>query len=263
MSDDDRNFGITALDDGAGARYAAVVTGLDEALQRRLAHISRIRTVTEGEILVREAEVSSEVGYLIDGTLLMKRTQTNGMSGVSGILVPSDLFGWISSRKSDFEIEALTSARLFCMERAGFEQALEHLPEVEHAFLTGEIDALAASRDWILLLGSRNSHVRIATFLVILSRRRVASASVDGTANLGPIAVPFPVDPSRISRYLGMTAADFDGALRVLEDSGIVALSRPGKIEIRDVPRLVQLTRPRLMDPPRGLGKDAPPDPAG
>ena len=125
--------------------------------------------------------------------------------------------------------------------RAGFEAVLRRAPEVERAFLVTLLDELDAAREWILMLNGQKVIERVASFLLILLRRK--DPAVAGR----PPVLTLPLSRANLAHYLGTRPETLSRALHELEDRGAVRLRDPYLIEIADRARLAAIAGPDLV----------------
>ena len=230
-------FGLHAEE---GSHLALLLESLSAVARQDLLAISELHTVPAGTVVIPEGERSDQLGYIVDGTLAMKKRLPDGRTHIIGLLVPTDLYGRIFDGASAYRIETLTEARLLSFDRAGFERILAGAPEVERMFLVEILDELDAAREWILLLGGRKVVERVASFLLILCRRRARELVPEPQA-AGPVRVHIPISRTDLAQYLGARPESLSRALHELERVKAIHMNDPYDFELVDIARLVEI----------------------
>lgn len=226
---------------GAGNRLAESLGALPEAVRAEIDALAHTESVPAGTVLVAEGAQAADVGYVLEGTLAMRKLLVDGREHIIGLLVPGDLFGRVFDGPSGYDVVALTDVRVVRLARAGFEGVLRRAPEVERAFLVTLLDELDAAHEWILMLNGQKVIERVASFLLILLRRK--DPAVAGR----PPVLTLPLSRANLAHYLGTRPETLSRALHELEDRGAVRIRDPYLIEIADTARLAAIAGPDLV----------------
>ena len=115
--------------------------------------------------------------------------------------------------------------------RRKLERLLERYPKMEHRLLGMVSHELAVAQEQMLLLGRKTAREKIASFLLMLSRR-----SVQRGQNGNPVAVP--MSRNDIGDYLGLTTETVSRTFTQLKQGGSISLLPGGKVELADRARL-------------------------
>jgi CRP/FNR family transcriptional regulator len=115
--------------------------------------------------------------------------------------------------------------------RRKLELLLEKYPNMEHRLLSMASYELAAAPEQMLLLGRKSAREKIASFLLMLSRRATQRGQ-DGD----PVSVP--MSRNDIGDYLGLTTETVSRTFTQLKQGGIIALIQGGKVALSDRARL-------------------------
>jgi CRP/FNR family transcriptional regulator len=206
-----------------------------------IAAIGRVAELSRGDRVVGEGERAPEIGYLLDGALGMQKCLSDGRTHIIGLLVPADMYGRLFDGASAYDIVALTDARVLTFPRDAFESILKEAPAVERLFLVSVLDELDSAREWILLMGGRKIVERVASFLLILLRRKLRSLSAQGLQNPS-LSLRIPIRRSDLAHYLGTTPESLSRSLHELEKEGIVRLEDAYTLDILDLSALVRVS---------------------
>lgn len=230
-------LGATAGTGRLGSLFEAMSPSAAEALRARF----HIRGVPAGAVVVHEGEHAEEVGFVLRGCLGMVKVLPDDRRHVIGLLVPTDRFGRIFDGPSSFQLEALSAARLACIDRESFEDLLRTEPEAERKLLVHLLDELDAAREWVLLIGGVRVIERVASFLLILLRRLAPSAASARKV------IAQPLSRRDLAHFLGTRRESISRALHELQNEGVLRILTPDTFEIRDVARLHEIAGQDLV----------------
>ncbi len=224
----------------------AICADLEPAAKLELSRIARVRTYRAGETILAESDEIGFVGNVVSGVLRLQKTLHDGRQQIVGLMLPSDMFGRVFAQTSHVAIEAATDATVCCYSRGSFEQLFLRFPELEHRMLAAISRELDAAQDWMLLLATQSVSERLATFLLILRRKKAATAGFDA----GPL-VEVPVSRRDLAAYLGTTVESISRAVQQMARAGIIRIIDPQRFEIVDRQRLIALSNhdPQEFDP--------------
>ena len=203
--------------------------------------IAKIEKIKAGTVLSSDGSATDKIGYIIDGTLAMTKVLPNGHSQILGLLVPTDMFGRVFEDVPLYSITALTDAVIYSMLREPFEAILEQNPEVERLFLINVLDELDAAREWILLLGGYKVIERVASFLLILCRRRIRTSDRRPLKQNAPILLHVGIKRSSLAQYLGTRVESVSRAFHELQARKSIRIIDAYTFEIVDVDSLVEI----------------------
>lgn len=211
--------------------------------QAEFQRIGRLRRVPAGTVLLPDGGESGEVGFVQSGILGMIKTLADGRVHIIGLLVPTDVYGRVFDGPASYQVEALTEATVFAFERAAFERILREEPEVERLFMVHLLDELDAAREWLLLIGGHRVVQRVASFLVILSRRKLAN----GGGGDKPIFISIPIPRTDLAHYLGTRPETLSRAIHELQQSGLIRIVDPYEFELLDLAGLLEVSGQDLI----------------
>ncbi len=203
---------------------------------------ARTRVVQPRTILIAEGEEPDEIGFVLSGTLAITKLLPDGHGHILGLLVPTDTYGRPFGGPSHYHIEALSDARLLSVRRAMFERLLAEEPAVERLYVTHLLDELDLARESVLLLNGSKAIRRVASFLVMLARRKATDAERASPT----VVLQVPLRRGDLASYLGVRPETLSRALHDLEDMKVLRLLGPYRFEIIDFPALMQVSGQEL-----------------
>lgn len=197
----------------------------------RLGAMRTSQTVAPGTTFIDEGSPSLHVFTVVDGVVKLFKLLADGRRQVVGFLVAGDIFGFVPGDKYTVSAEAVSLVTLCRFPRRQLERAFTDFPGVERQLLDAIARELAAAQDQMLLLGRKNAHERLASFLLSLSRRQGNEDS----------SIDLPMTRTDIADYLGLTMETVSRVFTVLKGSGCIAVNGAGKVQILDEDALAEL----------------------
>lgn len=199
-----------------------------------LAEISAIVSSVElarGDPLFDEGEPAQHLFNVTSGAVKVYKLLADGRRQMTGFLFPGDFLGLANQETYAYSAEAVTHAVLCRFPRRKLERLLERYPKMEHRLLGMVSHELAVAQEQMLLLGRKTAREKIASFLLMLSRR-----SVQRGQNGNPVVVP--MSRNDIGDYLGLTTETVSRTFTQLKQGGSISLLPGGKVEMADRARL-------------------------
>lgn len=174
-----------------------------------------------GQDIVTEGEHTKVLGSVVDGVVALQKTMEDGRRQMVGLLFPSDFLGRPLRPIAPYDAVAVTPVRMCLFHRREFETLLADAQSLERRLLELTLDELDAAREWMLLLGRKTAAEKLASFLLILSRR--ASALENAPLKDG-LTVPIPLSREAIAEFLGLTIETVSRQFTALRKQGLIAL---------------------------------------
>ena len=212
-------------------RHLALCGALDE---RELADLSAIVTTLElgpGDPLFDEGEPAKHVFNVTAGAAKVYKLLPDGRRQMTGFLFPGDFLGLANDESYAYSAEAVTYTTLCRFPRRKFEQFLEGYPRMERRLLSVASHELAVAQEQMLLLGRKTAREKVASFILMLSRRAVQRGQ-----HGNPVSVP--MSRNDIGDYLGLTTETVSRTITQLKQDGCIALLTGGKVELMDAAAL-------------------------
>jgi CRP/FNR family transcriptional regulator len=208
------------------------------ANQRDFEKIARVEAVCAGEIVNADGQSAGRIGYVLDGMLAITKTLPDGRSNILGVLGPNDMYGRAFDDGAFCQIKALTDSRIYSLERAAFEGILKQNSAVERLLLLNVLDEIDAAREWILLLGCHRVIERVASYLLILCRRKMRMAE---SQKQNPAGVKVVIRRSDLAHYLGARVESLSRAFHELEARGALRIVDANNFDIIDMNILIEI----------------------
>ena len=243
MGDDrpGRTSGGSSRQRDAG-KLAQLIESFPAELQQEFREIWRPLEVARGEVLLDEGEEATQTGYVTDGLLGMIKELPDGRRHIVGLLTPTDMYGRAFEGPLGYRIEALVDSTVQVCDGARLEEILDRSPEAEHLFLVNLVDEIDAAREWMLVLSWPKVVQRVASFLLILCRRKLHEHDVvAGSTRHATVNLQIAIQRSDLAQYLGARPESLSRAFRELDDEGIIRMNNPYNFDVLDLDRLVDM----------------------
>ena len=208
-------------------RHLTLCAALDEQEVADMAAIVSSVELGPGEPLFDEAEPAKHVFNVTAGAIKIYKLLPDGRRQMTGFLFPGDFLGLANEETYAYSAEAVTFSTLCRFPRHRLEPLLERYPKMEHRLLGMASHELAVAQEQMLLLGRKTAREKVASFLLMLSRRAVQRGQKGN-----PISVP--MSRNDIGDYLGLTTETVSRTFTQLKQGGAIILLGSGKVELAD-----------------------------
>ena len=222
---------------GCGERYCdrcevrdqAICADLDADERAALNRIGRRVTLQAGQTVMWEGDSSTLVANVIDGTLKLSTSTSDGREQIVGVVYASDFIGRPFGARTPHSVTALTDARLCLYPRGAFDGFARVHPQLQHRLLQRTLDDLDRTRAWMVLLGRRTAREKVAIFVLDMSCRLRADAQ--GVFEL-------PLSRQQIADILGLTIETVSRQLSEMKRLGAIELSGRRGVRVTDIDQL-------------------------
>lgn len=212
----------------------------DEALAELEALPEQPEWVRPGGLIVADGRRPDEAIVLLDGWACRCKDFRDGRRQLLAVLIPGDMISLGGMRRrADHAARAVTRTKIARVSHARLEVAILRHPSLARAFtMASDIDE-AILRSWLVNLGQRNAHERMAHLFCELVAR----------LNDGPMPssahFDMPLTQQELGCALGLTTVHVNRVLRRLRDEGLLAFSG----RVMDIPDLDRLRALAEFDP--------------
>ncbi len=147
----------------------------------------------------------------------------DGRRQISAFHLPGDIFGLEADTDHRFTADAIANSTILVIKRSVLVALAGRDGEVANALWAQATGDLLRAQDHMLLLGRKNAHERVASFLLEMAAR-----------GSGPESVELPMSRQDIADYLGLTIETVSRTLTLLENEAAIALPTSRRIVLRD-----------------------------
>lgn len=191
-------------------------------------------SLNAGATLIDEGEQDRHIFSITSGCLKCYKLLPDGRRQITGFLFPGDFLGLARSKTNTSSVEAITTSTLCRMQRTELDRIASAIPNLQRRLHELASEALAEVQGQILLLGRKTAQERVATFILMLSRR--AGERAQGT---NPVDIPMSRDD--IGDFLGLTTETVSRTFSRLRKSGLIGMDKDKKVEILDIDALQEI----------------------
>jgi len=216
------------------ARLLSICDGQPEAQLDRLAAITTTQSLPSHSTFLTEGDPAAHMFNVTSGTVKTYKLMPDGRRQIVGFLMAGDFLGLALNGAYAYSAETVTPVNLCRFPRKQLETLFDEFPTLERKLRERASNELAAAQDLMLLLGRKTARERLATFLLLLSRRL---ERIGQPAN--PITLP--MSRAEIADYLGLTTETVSRALTQLKHDGIVSLHGNTEVQIEHIDQLLHL----------------------
>lgn len=217
------------------ARVLSVCDAVDGRDLHRLAALTRPLEVEAHRTFVAAGEPADYLFNITEGVVKVYRLLPDGRQQVTGFLFQGDFLGLSPENPYAFSAEAVTHVRYCRFRREALYQLLEDFPKVEKRLLAIASNELAASQEQIVLLGRKTARERLASFLLMVSRRMVRLGKREDV-------IALPMTRLDIADYLGLTVETVSRVFTQFRKEGLIELPKIGSARLKNYKALVQLS---------------------
>ena len=227
---------LTLKEDGCIAcpiRHRAICARCDADELSQLEAMKHYTSYKAGDPIIWRGDPMSQVASVVTGVATLGQTLEDGRRQTLGLLLPSDFIGRPGRTHAIYDITAVTDVTLCCFQRPAFEVMLEETPHIAGRMLEMTLDELEAAREWMLLLGRKTAREKIASFLMLISRRTTSPEhGVDGRK------ITLPLTREAMADYLGLTIETVSRQFSKLRKDGLILLEGNRDVFVPDLQAL-------------------------
>ena len=227
-------------------RHLTICAALDEAELVQMSAIISSMELSPGDPLFDEGEPADYVFNVTAGAVKVYKLLADGRRQMTGFLFPGDFLGLANEETYAYSAEAVTHTALCRFPRRKLERLLEEFPRMERRLLGMASHELAVAQEQMLLLGRKTAKEKVASFLLMLSRRAEQRGQ-----NGDPVAVP--MSRNDIADYLGLTTETVSRTFTQLRRDGCINLLPGGKVALAARDRLEGIAEGEVGRPRGGV----------
>lgn len=218
--------------DVCAVRDRGACSALDTANRKELAKLGHHRRLKRGETLFVAGDRNALSATLISGVLKVSGFDKGGTEHIVSLIHSAGFVGELFTPTAHHDIIALTDSDLCVFERAEYERALEHFPELGHALFRRSSNELMESRLLLASVAGRSARQRLAGFLLAVGR--AASDSECYPAREFDLVLT----RGEIASLLGLTIETISRQLTKLEKERVIQRQGARGIIVEDAARL-------------------------
>jgi CRP/FNR family transcriptional regulator len=227
---------------GAGAspcaacqvRDIAVCSVLEPDELKRLSDMMAMLDLAPQQTVFYEGDPADYLFNVTQGTLRLYKLLPDGRRQITGFLYPGDFLGLAVNDVYAYTAESVDTVHLCRFPRAKLETMMQETPQLEKRLLGMASNELIQAQDQMLLLGRKTAQEKIASFLLMISKRAVKRGQPDNPVEL-------PMGRADIADFLGLTTETVSRTFTQLKTSGVIRLLENARVQLSDLDGLRDL----------------------
>jgi CRP-like cAMP-binding protein len=197
-----------------------------------------LRNYRENQAVLRDGDRPSECCVIVEGFCVRSKTILDGKRQILSIHIPGDLpdLQSLHLESMDHDLVALSNCTLAFIAHTTIKELIRIRPTVGDIFWRDTLVDAAVFREWIVNVGQRAAHNRLAHIIVELRERLRMIGRVTGNA------FEMPLTQEQIGEAMGVTSVHTNRILRQLRLDGVLELHR-GTVRILNEYKLQELAQ--------------------
>lgn len=215
-------------------RNKAVCKSLQSDRISTLGAIKQHRHFDQKQTIWRDDTNVSHVNIVVSGVVKLSKILPDGRDQIVALAFPTDILGNVFSRRNEHFAEAITDVELCRFPIQHFERVLSEQPKLGYALLKKTTADLNAAREWMVALGRKDATERVASLLVMLSKRTdmLPHPSEQPHSNYPRFVIP--LSRADIATFLALTIETVCRKLTLLKSMRIIEIASFHTVEVLD-----------------------------
>ncbi|QRM55781.1 Crp/Fnr family transcriptional regulator [Sinorhizobium sp. BG8] len=230
---DSRSSQIPPVCMKCGVRGGGVCAALTAAQLQELNRQSARQRIEAGTEVVGQGEEIGTYANIMQGVVKLTKMMADGRQQIVGLQFAPDFIGRPFQRESTLSAEAATDTEICSFPRAVLERLTERTPELEHRLHCQSLKELDDARDWMLTLGRKTAHEKVASFLYLIASRTHCGDGVKSSFEL-------PLSRADIADFLGLTIETVSRQMTKLRKDGTISIENSRHVTVPNMERLVR-----------------------
>lgn len=201
-----------------------------------LDEIKYYRSYEAGQPVLWAGDEMLFVASVVTGIASLSQGMEDGRTQMVGLLLPSDFIGRPGRDIAPYDVVAVSDLTICAFRKKPFEEIMLKTPHIGARLLEMTLDELDSAREWMLLLGRKTAHEKIASLLFILASR---DAALGDRKPCNGMAFDLPLTREAMANYLGLTLETVSRQISGLKKAGIIKLEGKRRIIIPNANRLM------------------------
>src|SRR5215470_12928240 len=152
-------------------RELAMCGALEPGELRRLADITAQVELARQKTIFYEGDPADYLYNVTQGAIRLYKQLSDGRRQITGFLFPGDFVGLAVNEVYAYTAETIDTVRLCRFPRAQLQALIEEIPRFEKRLLGMASNELIEAQDQMLLLGRKTAQEKVASFLLMMSKR--------------------------------------------------------------------------------------------
>jgi CRP-like cAMP-binding protein len=184
----------------------------------------QVRTLADGEDIVLEGERPSQCCLILTGFVFRYKLLPEGRRQIFSFHTPGDFpdLQSLHLKTMDHSVATLAESRLGFIEHLYLRELIRHFPDLGSLLWRDTLIDAAIFREWMMGIGRRSAHQRIAHLLCEMALR------LEAVGLTHDYNYQFPITQVEMGDALGLTDVHVNRILRSLREEQLVISHRAG-----------------------------------
>ena len=168
---DIHNSNVPKLCQSCDVRHKGMCGALNAKELVDFAQFTRVVKVSAGDVLLQEQGPVVSYANVMRGVLKLTKTLADGRQQIVGLQFAPDFVGRLHQDESHVRVEACSDVEICSITRNALRKMLEENPALEAKLLHQALREVDQGREWMLALGRKTAHEKVASFLMMMVRQ--------------------------------------------------------------------------------------------
>jgi CRP/FNR family transcriptional regulator len=224
------------------ARHKGICGALDPDQLVRLSKQTTKHLYAREKELISAGDGPQRYSNVMGGIVKLTKLMADGRQQIVGLQFAPDFLGRPFTEQSSISAEAATEVRLCSFPKSTLEEIMRESPEMEHRLHSQTLKELDEARDWMLTLGRKSAHEKVASFLYLIATHIDPERDVEDNS----ITIELPLKRADIADFLGLTIETVSRQLTNIRKTGIIEIKNNRQVTIPNLAKLRNLTEQDL-----------------
>ena len=194
---------------------------------------ARLRDVKARTDIVADGQWPAELSLITEGFACRYKCLAHGGRQILAFLIPGDICDLraLLTGRMDHAVAALSNSQVASIPRQRIFDAMEKHPRIELALWRNTMLDAALYRQWLINLGRRAAHQRIANLLCEIRTRLEAIGRAQGAT------YELPITQTDLADAMGLSLVHVNKSLKRLREEGLITF-RANEVRVHDWERL-------------------------
>jgi CRP/FNR family transcriptional regulator len=208
-------------------RDRAVCSALEPGELRRLADIMTQIELAPQKTIFYEGDPADYLYNVTRGAIRLHKLLPDGRRQITDFLFPGDFVGLAVNDVYAYTAETVDTVHLCRFPSSRLQALIEESPRFERRLLGMASNELVEAQDQMLLLGRKTAQEKVASFLLMMSKR---AAKRGRPSNL----IELPMGRADVADFLGLSTETVSRTFTQLKTSGVIQLLDNTHVRLKD-----------------------------
>lgn len=215
-------------------RELAVCGALEPDELRRLSDIMTRVELEPQRTIFYEGDPADYLFNVTQGTIRLHKLLPDGRRQITGFLFPGDFVGLAVNDVYAYTAETVDAVHLCRFPRTRLQALIDEIPRLEKRLLGMASNELIQAQDQMLLLGRKTAQEKVASFLLMMSKRAAKRSQP-------PNPIELPMGRADVADFLGLTTETVSRTFTQLKTSGVIQLLDNTRVLLKNAAALNDL----------------------